>query len=90
MRIFFYFSIIIFVFSLKYKEAITLETRFTVNDPQLLDVYDEKNNIFIIDFRKNDNSKKLFKITCLSGPESLDLNLTFTGFNSTIRKVNFF
>ena len=65
----------------------SLETKFTINDKHLIETHDPDNHVYIVDFRKNDNSKKFFQLLCTSGQDSLDLNLTFTGINSITKKV---
>ena len=65
----------------------SLETKFTINDKHLLETHNSDNHVYIVDFRKNDNSKKVFQLLCTSGQDSLDLNLTFTGINSITKKV---
>jgi hypothetical protein len=76
------------IFEINSVEVTPLGTRFEISDSEQLDTFDLDKNVYIVDFRKNDNSKKIFELTCLTGPDSLDLNLTFTGFNSILKRVN--
>ena len=62
--------------------------QLTINNKNILESYGD--NVYVIDFSKNDNANKQFVLTCSSGPNALDLNLTFTGLRSRIEKVNNF
>lgn len=74
--------LLIIIIDSSYVIAKSFGTSLKISDQNLLETHDSKNNIFIVDFRNNDNSKRKFELICESGPNSLDLNLTFTGFNS--------
>jgi mRNA degradation ribonuclease J1/J2 len=60
-------------------------THLDINDASLLESYGS--NVYVVDLSKNDNLKRAFILTCSSGPNVLDLNLTFTGLRSRIEKV---
>lgn len=82
-------SVLLFIVIINnsYVIAQSFGTSLTISDQSLLETHDAENNIYIVDFRNNYNSERTFELTCESGPESLDLNLTFTGFNSKVEKL---
>jgi hypothetical protein len=60
-------------------------THLDINDASLLESFGP--NTYVVDLSKNDNLNRAFILTCSSGPNVLDLNLTFTGLRSRIEKV---
>lgn len=61
------------------------DTHLDINDASLLESFGP--NTYVVDLSKNDNLNRAFILTCSSGPNVLDLNLTFTGLRSRIEKV---
>ena len=63
------------------------QTKFDINEPSVLETHNM--NTFIINLKKNDNYKKKIVLRCFGGPNSLDLNLTFTSTTTkTLRVLN--
>ncbi len=61
-------------------------TSLSVNELEFLDIH--LPNVYIVDLRKEINNRdNEFELTCKSGPNALDLNLTFTGLNSKTKGV---
>jgi hypothetical protein len=56
-------------------------TKLFIDKNNLLKIKQHKENIYIIDL-KNDYSNQDFQLVCESGPNALDMNITFTGINS--------
>ena len=70
---------------LNVSNLISTETQLRVTESNLFESHDT--NVYVIDFSKNDKINKKFSFVCSSGPNALDLNLTFTGLDSKIEKV---
>ena len=61
-------------------------TSLSINDLDFLDIH--LPNVYIVDLRKEINQREdEFILMCKSGPNALDLNLTFTGLNSKTKRV---
>lgn len=60
-------------------------TEMEINNRDLFEIY--RPNVYIVDLRKEANLNKKLIFTCRSGPKSLDLNLTFTGFTTSLQTV---
>ena len=83
-----HFVLIIFLFAPSFflNPTIAQSTSLFVNDLEFFDIH--MPNVYIVDLRKQINNRKNeFVLTCKSGQNALDLNLTFTGLNSKNTRV---
>ena len=64
------------------------DTIFTVNHPDFFKPT-RRPNIFVVDIKQTNSywRRTSIEFTCASGPESLELNLTFSGMESRIERV---
>ncbi len=63
-------------------------TKLRITNSELLEKFDEAKHILIVDLKNNGNSLKKFDLLCLSGPDNLELNVTFSGVGTTIERAD--
>ena len=76
----------VFIFALIIlKSSVYGQPSMSVNNLDFFDMHER--HVYIVDLRKDSNKQSPLVITCNGGPRALDLNLTFTGLDSTIQRV---
>lgn len=53
-----------------------------------LDKYDDAKKVLIVDLKRGTNSMEKFDLLCLSGPESVELNISFSGVRSMLNRAD--
>ncbi len=56
------------------------ETKLSINDDKFIEIHEP--GVYIVHLKREETKTKPIVLTCSSGDQSVDLNLTFTGFDS--------